>query len=176
MPDHALGSKHRHIFEAIFRDAQGREVWRDRIENFVPDEGLNYMLECIYGAKAPVASYYGGLVTGPGSSRTYAAADTLTGTHAGWAENTTYSNAARPTWTPNSGAISGKSVSNSNSPMVFNINGSATIAGLLLATDATKGGTATGKIVGIGNFSSGDKAVTSGGTLTVTTTATAATA
>jgi hypothetical protein len=111
-------------------------------------------------------------VTGPGSGNTYAAADTMS-SHAGWTEAVPYSDANRVTATW--GSASGQSISNSGSPASFTINGTATVAGCFLTTNNTKSGT-SGTLVGVGNFTGGDRSVASGGTLTVTVTATAASA
>lgn len=147
-------------------------TWDETVHNIVPNAALNAMLDILYGATAKFSALYTFLVTGPGASNTYAAGDTA-GTHAGWAENVAYSDANRPTAT--FGSASGQSTSNSASPAVFNINGTATIAGCGLSTVNTKSGT-TGTLVGVGNFTGGDRSVAAGGTLTVTVTATAATA
>jgi hypothetical protein len=80
-------------------------------------------------------------------------------------ENTTYSNANRPTWTKN-GSASGGAMSNSSSKLVFNINGTTRIYGAFLITNNTKGGT-TGSLYGGGLFSAGSRAVLSGDTLNV---------
>lgn len=147
-------------------------TWDDEIHNLVPNVALNAMLDILYGATAKWGNLYTFLVTGPGSGNTYAAGDTA-GSHAGWTESVPYSDATRPaaTW----GSASGQSISNSGSPSSFTINATATIAGCGLMTSNTKSG-ATGTLVGVGNFTGGDRAVASGGTLTVTVTATAATA
>jgi hypothetical protein len=160
-----------HHYEAEFRDADGNLVWRDTIDNLVVDAWLTNILSIIYGSTAKVTNYYVGLVTGPGNGNTYAAGDAMNA-HGGWTEASPYSNGSRPacTW-PATGA--NKSISNSVSPAVFNINGNGTIAGCFLATDNQKGA-GNGTLCGVGNFGSGDKAVSANGTLTVTVTATAA--
>lgn len=80
-------------------------------------------------------------------------------------ENTTYSNANRPTWTKN-GAPGGGAMSNSSSKAAFTINGTTRIFGAFLTNNNTKGGT-TGKLYGGGLFSTGSRAVQSGDTLNV---------
>jgi hypothetical protein len=143
--------------------------WTDTIHNIVPNVALNNFLDVYYGASAKPGSMYTFLVTGPGASNTYAAGDTMS-SHAGWTESVVYSDATRPscTW----GSSSGQAISNSASPSTFNINNTGTIAGCGLTTVNTKSGT-TGTLVGVGNFSGGDRSVASGGTLTVTVTASA---
>jgi hypothetical protein len=145
-------------------------TWDDEIHNLVPNVALNNFLDVYYGSTAKPGSMYTFLVTGPGASNTYAAGDTAS-SHAGWAEGVPYSDSTRPscTW----GSSSGQAISNSGSPSTFNINATATIAGCGLSTVSTKSGT-TGTLVGVGNFTGGDRSVASGGTLTVTVTASAA--
>lgn len=144
--------------------------WVEYIHNLIPNVALNTMLDIIYGATAKFGSLYVFLVTGPGAGNTYAATDTMAA-HAGWTEAVPYSDGTRPVAT--FAAAASQSTSNSGSPAVFNINGTATIAGVGLSTSNVKSGTA-GTCVGVGNFSGGDRAVAPGGTLTVTVTATAA--
>jgi hypothetical protein len=109
---------------------------------------------------------YTGLVTGPGGSNTYAAADTMA-SHSGWSEGTPYSDSIRQAFVP--AAPSAGSMSNSASKAVFNINATATVAGCFLTDIQTKSGTA-GLLYGVGNFTGGDRAVQSGDTLNITLT------
>jgi len=145
-----------------------RLVWADDFHNLVTTAGKNKYLDATLKTGLTTPVWYLGLVTGPGGSNIYAAADT-SASHAGWSESTAYSNSNRVTWTP--GSVSAGSVDNSGSPAVFNINATATIAGAFMIDNNTKGG-ATGTLLGVGNFTGGDRAVQSGDTLTVTVTAT----
>ena len=166
MLDISVGIKRKFL---VVYDHPNGEHWEDTFENLTPDAALNTILSIIYGTTAKSAAFYVGLITGPGSGNTYAAGDTAA-SHAGWTEAVPYSNANRVTATFPATATS-KSISNSGSPAVFNVNGSATIAGCFLIDNNTKSGS-SGNLMGEGNFSSGDKSVSSGGTLTVTVTAT----
>ncbi len=146
--------------------------WTEDFHNLVPDVAINKILNDTYVTRAPDTGFWVGLITGPGAAGC-AAGDTMT-SHAGWAENATYSNATRVAWSP--GAVSAKSTSNTSTPAVFNINGTATIGGAFMVSGSagtadTKSGTG-GTIRSCGAFSTGDKAVSNGGTLTVTITAT----
>ena len=78
--------------------ADGQEKWRDEFPNLVVNEGLQFMNDTFFDGTAYTATWYLGLVTGPGSGTTFAAADTMAA-HGGWTEDTTYSNATRPTAT-----------------------------------------------------------------------------
>lgn len=170
-PPPALILSHRpeHAYHVVYDNPETGEHWEDDFKNIVPDVAQNAILSTIYGSTAKPAGLYLGLVTGPGAGNTYAAGDTMGG-HGGWTEAVPYSNANRPTATFPATATA-KAISNSGSPAVFNINGSATIAGMFLCDSNAKSG-GSGVLFGVGNFSSGDKAVSAGGTLTVTITAT----
>lgn len=156
-----------HTYHVECVGADGRVKWTEEFHNLVPTVGLNKYLDATLKTGLASPAWYVGLVTGPGSGTTYAAGDTMA-SHAGWSENTTYSNATRPAFTP--GTISGGSVDNSASKAVFNINGTATIAGAFMADNSTKSGT-SGTLLGVGDFTT-DRAVESGDTLNVTVTAT----
>jgi len=165
------GDDHRihveHIYEVeCWRD--GELVWSDRFKNLVTTAGRNKYLDATLKTGLAAPAWYVGLVTGPGAGNTYAAADTMAA-HAGWAENSAYSGGARPAFTP--GAVASGSVDNSAAKAVFNVNAGATVAGCFMVDDATTGG-ATGTLLGVGNFTAGDRAVLSGDTLNVTVTAT----
>jgi hypothetical protein len=149
-------------------DKDGNLKWFDEAPNLVVNTGLQYMAgTALDGATARITSWYVGLVTGPGSGTTFAAADTAA-LHAGWSENTTYSNATRPAATFAAATTANPSVvTNSASKASFSINGSATIAGAFLISNDTKGGT-SGTLFSASDFTGGDRTVGSGDTLQVT--------
>lgn len=147
-------------WEVTCRDKDGNIKWVDYIDNLVVDVGLNEILDKFFKGSAYTAAHYVGLLGGTG---TVAAGDTMS-SHAGWTESTVYSNATRPTFTP--GTVAAKSVDNSASKAVFNINAGGTIKGAFLATSSTKGGTA-GVLVSAGLFTGGDKVVANLDTLNV---------
>ncbi len=97
--------------------------------------GLNDVLNQYYAGSAFTAAWYVGLVDNAGFS-SFSAADTM-GSHAGWSENTTYSNSNRPTAT--FGSASGASQVSGNCD--FSINGSCVIHGCFITNSNTKGGT-----------------------------------
>lgn len=158
---HAHGKYHVKCF-----DKEGNLKWEDDIINLVPTGGKNDALDKYLAGSTYTAAWYLGLVTGPGGSNTYAAGDTMA-SHAGWTENTSYSNANRVT--ASFAAASGGSKALSSNA-VFNINGTATIGGCFLTSNNTKGGT-TGILYSVGSFTGGDKSVTNGDTLNVSYTA-----
>lgn len=148
-------------------DAAGNLKWAETATNLVVNAGLNDVLDKYFKGSTYTAAWYVGLKL----AGTIAAGDTM-GSHGGWSESSAYSNANRPTLTL--GTVSSQSVDNSASKAVFNINGSATIAGAFVTSSNTKGGT-TGTLYGAADFSSA-RAVENGDTLNVTCTLTAASA
>ena len=145
--------------------ADGVEKWSDTFHNLVMNGGLANMNGAYFAGTAQTTTWYLGLVTGPGSGTTFAAADTLA-THAGWTENTDYTPSGRKAVTFGSATSANPSViSNSAAPTSFSMNGTATIAGAFLASVAS--GT-SGILFSAGDFTGGDKSVASGDTLNVT--------
>lgn len=147
-------------------DADGNLKWVDTIENLVTTAGKNDLLDKYLAGSAYTAAWYLGLVDGA-SSPTYAAGDT-SASHAGWTENTGYSNGTRPAPSWNAAASSSKATT----ATAFNINATGTIAGCFLISNSTKGGT-TGTLYSCGSFSGGNKSVANSDTLNVTYTASA---
>ena len=145
--------------------ADGQVKWSETIKNLVVTVGKNAMLDEFFAGSAYTAAWYLGLVDGA-SSPTYNAADTM-GSHAGWSEFTSYSEATRPapTW---SAASSGSKATTATS---FSINGSGTVAGAFMTTGSAKSGT-TGTLYSAGNFSTA-KITTAGDTVSVTYSTTA---
>jgi hypothetical protein len=151
------------VFTVVCHDADGNLKWEDTFHNLVPSGGLQYMSASFFTGTGYTTGLYFGLITGPGSGTTFAAGDTLA-SHAGWTENTDYSGTrksigfgtpttATPSVTVGTGATS------------FTMTGSATIAGAFVANVAS--GT-SGVLFAEGDFTGGDKSVTSGDSLAVT--------
>lgn len=149
-------------------DKDGKLKWEDTAPNLVVNVGLQDMNAKYFKGATYTAAWYIGLITGPGSGTTIAAGDQMN-SHAGWAENTGYSNATRPAATFGTAAATNpSSQTNSASPAAFSINASSTIAGAFLVSDSTKGGT-TGILFSASDFTSpNDRVVVSGDTLNVT--------
>ena len=150
-------------------DADGKLKWSDEFDNLITNAGLDDNLDKYLKGSAYTAAFYVGLTDG---TPTVAAGDTMA-SHAGWVEVVAYSESVRQTLTL--GAVSGQSVDNSASKASYSINGTATVGGAFIVTDSTKSGT-TGTLYGVGAFTGGNKSVTSGDTLNVTVTCTAASA
>lgn len=147
------------------RDAQGNLKWADEIENLVVTQGKNDALDKYLSGSAYTAAWYLGLI-GSTSYSAIAAGDTAA-SHAGWTEDTNYSQGSRPT--ASFAAASGGSKALS-AAAVFSINANVTIKGCFLISNATKGGT-TGILYSAGLLSGGDKVVQNGDTLNVSYTA-----
>jgi len=146
-------------------DNDGNLKWEDEAHNLVVNVGLQDMNDKYFSGSAYTAAWYLGLITGPGSGTTIAAADTLA-SHSGWTEDTDYSG-DRKAVTFGSGTAADPSViNNSGSPSQFSMTGTTTIAGAFLASVDT--GT-SGILFSASDFQSpGDRDVVSGDTLNVT--------
>ena len=145
--------------------ADGQVKWEEEMHNLVVNQGLQDMNTKYFKGATYTAAWYIGLITGPGSGTTIAAADTLA-SHAGWTEYTDYSG-NRKTATFGTATTADPSViDNSASPASFAITGAGgTVAGAFLASVDT--GT-SGILFSASDFQSpGDRVVVSGDTLNV---------
>lgn len=148
-------------------DKDGNLKWEAQCPNLVVNVGLQDMNNKYFLGSAYTAAWYIGLY-GAGASNTPAASDTMS-SHAGWTEETGYSQSTRPACSFATPTTANPSVAtNSASPAVFSINATATIGGAFLTSNNTKGGT-TGTLYSASDFTSpGDRSVVSGDTLNVT--------
>ncbi len=145
--------------------------WQNEFANLVPTVMLNKYLDATLKTGLAAPAWYVFLVNNATFSA-YAAGDTFA-SHGGWLEGQPYSNATRPAWTP--GTVNAGSVDNSASKAVFNINDVLTVRGAGICDNAVKA-TTTGILGGVGDFTGGSKAVSSGDTINVTVTCTMAAA
>ena len=147
--------------------ANGQIKWEEEMSNITTNVGRQNMNAVYFSSSSATATWYLGLVDGA-SAPTYAVGDTAA-THAGWTENTGYSNATRVTCTFGTATTANPSViTNSSSPAAFSMNATSTIAGAFLISNSTKGGS-TGTLFSEASFSSpGNRSVVSGDTLNVT--------
>jgi hypothetical protein len=150
--------------------ADGQLKWKDDIHNLVTTVGLNLTMDTVLGNAAA-----GAVVLGLKGTGTPVLADTQA-SHASWLE---VGGANAPTYTgnrqtPTFGAAAAGAKATS-SPVVFSMTGSGTVAGCFIniGGSATKDDT-TGTLFSAGDFTAGSKTVTSGDTLSVSYTATAA--
>jgi len=165
-------------FTVTCTDADGNLRWEETFKNLVVNVGKADLLNKYFAGTSYTAAWYLGLVDG-GTSPTYNAADTMA-SHAGWVENTGYSQATRPAAAFGAASASGGGAGSAGtgtiatSATAFSINSvvlpSGTIAGAFLVSNSTKGGT-TGTLYSAGSFTTGNRTVLSGDTLNVTYTA-----
>lgn len=162
--EHALATG---CFRAECYDKDGNLKWVAEEKNLVVNVGLQYLAGCGLTSTSQITSWYIGLY-GAAASNNPAASDTAA-SHAGWTEDTTYSNGTRPAATFTAATNANPSVvTNSGSPAAFSINGTSTIGGAFLISNSTKGGS-TGTLFSAADFSApGDRNVVSGDTLNVT--------
>lgn len=154
------------VFHVQCFDKDGNLKWEDQMHNLVVNQGLQDMNTQYFKGSAYTAAFYLGLVTGPGSSTTYAAADTLA-SHAGWTEFTNYSGSRKAVTFGTATTADPSVIGNSGSPAQFSITGGGgTVAGAFLCTVAS--GT-SGVLFSEADFQSpGDRVVVAGDTLNVT--------
>jgi hypothetical protein len=144
-------------------DRKGRRKlkWREVFPNKTPDVGIQYILDAALSAGSAISSWYVGLTN---ASPVGAAGDTMGGAHAGWTENSSYSEGTRQAWTK---TRTGNTDSNSASKAIFTINaGGQTIGGAFIVSDSTKGGTA-GTLLAVGAFTQGNRSPASGDQIVV---------
>lgn len=154
------------VFHVQCFDKDGNLKWEDSMHNLVVNEGLQEMNTEFFKGSSYTAAFYLGLVTGPGSGTSYAAADTLA-SHAGWTEFTNYTGSRKSVTFGTATTADPSVISNSASPSAFTISGGGgTVAGAFLCTVAS--GT-SGVLFSEADFQSpGDRVVVAGDTLNVT--------
>ena len=154
------------VFHVQCLDKDGNLKWEDEMHNLVVNEGLQNMNTEYFKGSTYTAAFFLGLVTGPGSGTTYAAADTLA-SHAGWTEYTDYSGSRKAVTFGTATTADPSVISNSASPSSFIISGGGgVVAGAFLCTVAS--GT-SGVLFSEADFQSpGDRTVVAGDTLNVT--------
>lgn len=106
------------------------------IHNTITTEGKNLLLNSFFRNNAPPTNWYFGLIDNAGFTAV-AATDTMAA-HPGWTEFTLYTEANRQSWTP--GAASSAQITNGTAA-TFTINATGAIAGILITSNNTIGGT-----------------------------------
>ena len=146
----------------------GKQKWREVIDNVVTTVGKNLMLDtALAGSAYTVVGPYMGLISSVSYSAV-AASDTMA-SHAGWLEA---GGANAPTYTGNRKTAAWSAASAGSKPLSaalsFAITGTGTVKGAFLVYGtgavATKDDT-NGTLWSAGTFTAGDKAVLSGDTL-----------
>jgi hypothetical protein len=153
------------VFHVDCFDKDGNLKWSTSEHNLVVNEGLQNMNTQYFKASTYTAALYLGLITGPGSGTTFAAADTLASK--AWTEFTDYSGSRKAVTFGTATTADPSVISNSASPSSFTISGAGgVVAGAFLCTVSS--GT-SGVLFSESDFQSpGDRTVVSGDTLNVT--------
>jgi hypothetical protein len=153
------------VFHVQCLDKDGNLKWETTEHNLVVNEGLQNMNTEYFKGSTYSASFFLGLITGPGSGTTFAAADTLASK--AWTEYTDYSGSRKAVTFGTATTADPSVISNTASPASFTISGAGgTVAGAFLCTVAS--GT-SGVLFSESDFQSpGDRVVVSGDTLNVT--------
>lgn len=105
-------------------------------KNQVVDVGMNALLGIMFDSVTQITTWYIGLVDNASFSA-FANSDTAA-SHSGWVESVAYSDSNRITW--GAGTASARSITNATAA-TFNINATATIHGIFVLSNNTKGGT-----------------------------------
>jgi hypothetical protein len=153
------------VFHVQCLDKDGNLKWETSEHNLVVNEGLQNMNTEYFKGSTYSASFFLGLVTGPGSGTTFAAADTLASK--AWTEYTDYSGSRKAVTFGTATTADPSVISNSASPASFTISGAGgTVAGAFLCTVSS--GT-SGVLFSESDFQApGDRIVVAGDTLNVT--------
>ena len=153
------------VFHVECLDKDGNLKWKTSEHNLVVNQGLQDMNTQYFKGSAYTGAFYLGLITGPSSGTTYAAADTLASK--AWTEYTDYSGARKAVTFGTASTTDPSIISNSASPSSFLISGAGgVIAGAFLCTVSS--GT-SGVLFSESDFQSpGDRTVAAGDTLNVT--------
>ncbi len=140
----------------------GTVRWRSWLKNGVTGPGLDDLNNTYFRNGTTKTAWYIGLIDNTSYSA-LASGDIMT-SHAGWIENVSYTNTARPAWGP--GVSSGQSLVNGTTAN-FSMSAVASIRGLFLVSDSTLNGTA-GLLWATAAFSGGVQPCNPGDTLKVT--------
>jgi hypothetical protein len=161
------------VYVATCYGADGVEKWSDTIENLTTDVGRASLNDAYLGNTAA-----GAIVMGLKGTGTAAYADTQA-SHATWLEvggaNAPTYSGTRKTPTFSASTSANPAVKATSSAVVFSMTSSGTVAGAFINV----GGSATidsttGVLFSAGDFTAGSKTVTSGDTINVTYTLSAA--
>jgi hypothetical protein len=153
------------VFHVQCLDKDGNLKWETSEHNLVVNEGLQDMNTQYFKGSTYTAAFFLGLITGPGSGTTFAAADTLASK--AWTEYTDYAGSRKAVTFGTATTADPSVITNSASPASFTISGAGgTVAGAFLCTVAS--GT-SGVLFSESDFQApGDRVVVAGDTLNVT--------
>ena len=166
------------VYTATCYDADGNAKWTDVIENLTTNVGRQSLLNSYFANTGAGAVVMGLMGNNGGGTSTPAYADTQS-SHAGWYEvggvNLPTYSGTRKTPSFSSATSANPSVLTTSAVVVFTMTGSGTVTGAFVNI----GGSSTvdntsGTLFSAGNFTAGSKTVTSGDTINVTYTLSAA--
>lgn len=166
------------VYVATCYDADGNEKWSDTIENLTTNVGRKNLMDSYFANTGGGAIVMGLGGANGGGTFTPAYADTQS-SHAGWyevggANAPTYSG-TRKTPAFSAATTANPSVLSTSSAVVFSMTGSGTVYGAFINVGgSTAIDNTTGTLFSIGAFTAGSKTVTSGDTINVTYTLSAA--
>lgn len=132
----------------------------DEVLNGMTDEGRQYAVGVALNSETQLTSWHIGLISDAGFTGVNDT-DTLA-LHAGWTEETGYTETVRQVWTP---VLVGNALVNTVAAQ-FNFVSETTLKGILVASDNVKGGS-TGKLWSTGLFS-GDRVIPAGTAINIT--------
>jgi hypothetical protein len=165
------------VYVATCFDANGVEKWSDVIENLTTNVGRKNIMDS-YFANTGGGAIVMGLGGESGGSFTPAYGDTQA-SHAGWLEvggaNAPTYSGTRKTPSFSAATTANPSVLATSAAVVFSMTGSGTVYGAFINVGgSTAIDNTTGTLFSIGAFTAGSKTVTSGDTINVTYTLSAA--
>ena len=154
------------IYVAECYDASGNLKWSDTIENLTTNVGRASLNDAYLGNTAA-----GAIVMGLKGTGTAAYADTQA-SHAGWLEvgatNAPTYSGTRKTPTFSASTTANPAVKSTSAAVVFTMTGSGTVAGAFINVGGSSTiDNTTGVLFSAGDFTAGSKTVTSGDTINV---------
>ena len=161
------------FYTATCYDANGNEKWSDTIQNLTTNVGRASLNDSYLGNTAG-----GAVVMGLKGTGTAAYADTQA-SHAGWLEvggtNAPTYSGTRKTPAFSASTVANPAVKSTSAAVVFSMTGSGTVAGAFINVGGSSTiDSTTGTLFSAGDFTAGSKTVTSGDTINVTYTLSAA--
>jgi len=166
------------VYVATCFDANGVEKWSDTIENLTTNVGRKNLMDSYFANTGGGAIVMG--LGGANGSSTFTPAYTDTqASHAGWYEvggtNAPTYSGTRKTPAFSAATSANPSVLSTSAAVVFSMTGSGTVYGAFINVGgSTAIDNTTGTLFSIGAFTAGSKTVTSGDTINVTYTLSAA--
>ena len=132
------------------RDGKVIDTWEE--PNLVVDQGLNHIVNVVFGADSKLYQSYVGIYANNYTPLAANVAATFSGVGVASEITTEISNATIPAWAGYTApATTTKSLSNSASPAIFSFTAGASVNGAFLASSSAKAGT-TGVLFAASKF------------------------